>query len=162
MLFGKINDIIEAHDTPFALAVDDFNADLQQGTNQKFGVDLMNFWKDKGLVIGDLSYFGSTNLPKTFMSNHGTTSWLDHIVATYCGHALIDYVLIEDDNVSSGRMPLVFKLTITTTKNLPSQPAEPAPNKKVGWCMWRNQYISLQHNRKSIQSLSTSQADYWW
>ena len=43
MLFGKINDIIEAHDTPFALAVDDFNADLQQGTNQKFGVDLMNF-----------------------------------------------------------------------------------------------------------------------
>ena len=40
-------------DTQFVLEVGDFNADIREENIQMFGVELMNFCKDEGLVIGE-------------------------------------------------------------------------------------------------------------
>ena len=61
-------------DTNTVRAVDDFNADIREENIEMFGVELMNFCKDKGLVIGesDVIYLGSTksHIPYNPLEKH--------------------------------------------------------------------------------------------
>ena len=128
---AKINDLIESHDSPFVLATGDFNADLTSHRNHLFGSELLNFCKDEGLVISDQIHLNNTAQPYTFVSNHGTTSWLDHVVSSFCGHALIKDISILGDKISSDHLPLKISLDIAVSKTLQSHPTKPAV--KVNW-----------------------------
>ena len=49
----------------------------------------------------------------TFVSSsHGSTSWLDHVLSTTSGHALVESVHVKTDFVSSDHLPLCFDISI--------------------------------------------------
>ena len=49
----------------------------------------------------------------TFVSSsHGSTPWLDHLLSTISGHALVESVHVKTDFVSSDHLPLCFDISI--------------------------------------------------
>ena len=56
---AKINEIIEAPDTPFVFVIGDFNADTQ--SLQKCGSELITFCRDEVLLISDLEHVANTD-----------------------------------------------------------------------------------------------------
>jgi len=75
---------------------------------------LKAFCEDENLIISD--HVSLDNL-STFVSlAHGTTSWLDHIVATHSMHQLLSDIKVDDCYVTSDHLPLTTTVNVKYTE----------------------------------------------
>lgn len=111
---AKLKDIIESYDSPYVVTMGDFNADTN--SQQKFGGELTDFCQEEGLILSDVVHIQDHENNYTFVSNHGTTSWLDHILATNSGHAIINNVYIKYNIISSDHYPLVVDFDVSSER----------------------------------------------
>ena len=99
----KISAILDSCDTPYCMAVGDFNADTSN-KEHLFGNILATHVLADELVLSDVSMMDSTTF--TFSAG-GNTSWLDHILSSINMHRLVSHVRVNYDiNVSSDHLPL--------------------------------------------------------
>ena len=109
---SKLNDLIEAACTPYVMAIGDFNSDNR--AHHKFGKELSTFCKDENLIISDLIHL--SNSEYTFVSSHGFTSWIDHVISTYSGHTLINNISVNYRCISSDHLPWMVDLDVSTSR----------------------------------------------
>ena len=109
----------------FVFAIGDFNADTQSGT------EFIICCRDEGLVISDLVHVKNTDNAYTFVSNHGTTSWTDHVVTASSGHSLIDNISIKYGCVSWDHLPLVIQIDLSAERMCLKKLIKSAPS--VNW-----------------------------
>ena len=114
---AKIDNIISTYESPFAIAMGDFNADITCMDNgkitQKFGYELTAFCQDEGYIMSDKEVLSGTNTYTFVSSSHASTSWLDHLVCTAGSHDMLNNVYVKYDLISSDHKPLCAVLNLS-------------------------------------------------
>ena len=106
---AKMLQIVEEFGSPYVYICGDFNANLLQSS--RFGKELKQVCRDNSFSISDELLLPADTF--TFVSSsHGSTSWLDHVLSTTSGHALVESVHVKTDFVSSDHLPLCFDISI--------------------------------------------------
>ena len=106
---AKMLEIVEEFGSLYVYICGDFNANLLQSS--RFGKDLKQVCRDNSFSISDELLLPADTF--TFVnSSHGSTSWLDHVLSTTSGHALVESVHVKTDFVSSDHLPLCFDISI--------------------------------------------------
>jgi hypothetical protein len=152
---SKINDIIESYDSPHVVVIGDFNADTL--SNQKFGNELSAFCDEEGLILSDLAHITDHFNSFTFLSNHGTKSWLDHFMATNGGHSLINKMYIDYNIISSDHQPIVAEFTIPAERTLLDNAVD--NTSKLNWEVATQDDIE-QYHRNTDKALSNIYLDH--
>ena len=127
---SKLKDLIDAHKSPHTLVFGDFNSDVLNG-NHKFGNTLKDFVENEGLIVSDVTHINVGDNPYTYIAPNGSTSWLDHIISTVSGHALLDCVGIDYNFVSSDHLPLLATLNTGRIGTVNSK--KPVGNPRIKW-----------------------------
>ena len=84
------------------------------------GKELTKLCNDNSLSISDELLLPSDTF--TFVSSsHASTSWLDHVLSTSTGHAVVQSIHVKSDYVTSDHLPLCF--TICFGKTIVCPPA---------------------------------------
>ncbi|CAH2104856.1 unnamed protein product [Euphydryas editha] len=115
---SAINAIIDEQGIQPAFVMGDFNAD----PGKLFYNELMNICNEQQWSCLDVDMLGLDSNTFTFISDvHGTTSWLDHCIATYSAKQSVIGVDIKYDTRWSDHYPLVIEcdLTLLTPTILP-------------------------------------------
>jgi exonuclease III len=117
---SKLDSIIADYSSPYIFVMGDFNADVRLNAhnqeNNKFGRELSKFCQDENYVLSDVSYLKDTDTFTYYSEAHGTVSWLDHVLSTVNGHALVSDVKVDSSFVTSDHLPITLSLDFT--KNL--------------------------------------------
>lgn len=109
---GVISAVIETNDVETVLVLGDFNADVSRSSSL-FGGKLLDFCNDQSWVCADLALLGTSSNSFTYLSDaHGTTSWLDHCIATEAGLNIVDSIYISNDVYYSDHFPLIINCNI--------------------------------------------------
>ena len=115
---AKILQIVEEFRSPYVYVCGDFNANLKKPS--RYGKELTKLCNDNSLSISDELLLPSDTF--TFVSSsHASTSWLDHVLSTSTGHALVQSIHVKSDYVTSDHLPLCF--TVCTGKTIVCPPA---------------------------------------
>ena len=152
---AKLNDIIESYDSPYVVVIGDFNADTR--STQKFGSELLDFCQDEGLILSDLVHVKDHTNNFTFVSNHGTKSWLDHVMATNSGHSIISNIYINYSIISSDHHPIVTEFDLTLERAETVEHIMPTP--KVNWDLVSKDDCE-QYHRYTEEALSGIYLDH--
>lgn len=83
---GKLKAILEELETTCVSIYGDWNADISDGTSL-FGNHLKHFCHEHDLIISTGAFLPTDTF--TYLSERGSTSWLDHCVSTSDGHNVI-------------------------------------------------------------------------
>ena len=80
----------------------------------RYGKELTKLCNNNSLSISDELLLPSDTF--TFVSSsHASTSWLNHVLSTSKGHALVQSIHVKSDYVSSDHLPLCFTICIGKT-----------------------------------------------
>jgi exonuclease III len=106
----KINDIFINYESPYVMALGDFNANIEGFYNKKvyhrFGRELISFCTEENLIISDTIHCSVDDTYTFYSEAHHSTSWLDHIIANVNMHALINNVKVDYKCVTSDHFPV--------------------------------------------------------
>ena len=103
---------MEEFRSPYVYVCGDFNANLKKPS--RYGKELTKLCNDNSLSISDELLLPSDTF--TFVSSsHASTSWLDHVLSTSTGHALVQSIHVKSDYVTSDHLPLCFTVCIGKT-----------------------------------------------
>lgn len=106
---GKISAIVENNNCECVFAFGDYNADLRA----PFGKELQRFCDDWDWVCTDTCMLGESSNAYTYKSDvHGSTSWLDHCLATASAHDLCTGAQILYDVFWSDHYPLLIECNL--------------------------------------------------
>ena len=96
----------------------------QNGSNGHcFGKLLTDFCEEENLVVSDAKLLPPDSY--TFLSDaYGTTSWLDHVIATSNSHSLIRDMKVCYDKISSDHHPLHATIDLDQMHIDPSEKAQ--------------------------------------
>ncbi len=129
----KINSIVCDHPNPYVYAIGDFNAHLgDNSSHHLFGKNLMSFCKKENLIISDRLSLADDSF--TFVSDaHGVVSWIDHVVTTLSGHAIVASMNVDYSFHSSDHFPVTMEIGIPCTYTLTSNTDSEKQTQKVKW-----------------------------
>ena len=89
---AKILQIVEEFRSPYVYVCGDFNANMKKPS--RYGKELTKLCNDNSLSISNKLLL---RLPKVVSSRHASTSWLDHVLSTSRGHALVQSIHVKSD-----------------------------------------------------------------
>ena len=126
-VLGMVNALIHEHPGGYCCMIGDMNADF----NRRFGAELSDFCRENNLVISD-----RCRLPRnsfSFVSGaHGSTSWLDHVVATEVCDNHITNISILTNTVPYGHMPISINLN-ACAHHVPQSAIGEANSRACAW-----------------------------
>ena len=106
-LSSIVNDIV----TPYVFMVGDFNADVVNVCNHKFGKEMIEFCINEFYIISDLSVCDRSTY-KYYCNSGRMTSWLDHVLSTGSANSLFTDAWVDYSIVTSDHHPLFAKLFV--------------------------------------------------
>ena len=74
-----INNIIVDFPSPYSYAIGDFNYNLIDPNNNRFGKELISFCKEENFIVSDLEMLDTSDTFTFYSEAHHTVSWLDHV-----------------------------------------------------------------------------------
>jgi hypothetical protein len=100
---GKVSDIIDDYHSPNVFILGDFNANIRKPT--RFGNIVNMYCNDENLIMADKLLLPTDSY--TFVSSaHDTVSWLDHVITTNSGNALVSDITVLLDFITSDHLPM--------------------------------------------------------
>lgn len=106
---SAINVIIDESGTDSVFILGDFNAD----PGELFYNELMSICKEHQWSCVDTEMLGLDSGTFTFISDaHGTTSWLDHCIATHAARHAVVNVDVNYDTRWSDHFPLIIEINL--------------------------------------------------
>ena len=153
MYLSKIDSIFSSADTPYCVAIGDFNADhsVTNGTiPHLFGRALVDYCKNEQLVISDSINLAQDNY--TYISCTGSTSWLDHIVSTISLHELIvDTKVHYETSVTSDHLPITIVLDVIPSQSHSSTVHnEQGSRSKIKWDLLSGEELECYKQQTEI------------
>ena len=127
----KLNEILtelnEMEHTCFSV-LGDWNANVNS-VDLSFGPNMIEFCNENNLIISSKELLEMNSF--TFVSNWGSTSWLDHVVSSCDFHNVINHMRICHEITQEDHIPVTFSIN---SDNIPSlRSDEPPLEKKPKW-----------------------------